>query len=519
MSEDIEEDEDLDPRDLEAFYASADPDDEFIVQIEFDYCEVNYSGYEILSRAELGKLIAGLRSGVRVGTRNMPGSWYEDFDIGLLDGSFSIHSANPDDIAAMRSVFGDYVGNTGYFDDVMEAAPKVIDLQLAREFLKGDSIDLSEMTSITDEAAEVLSKHEGWLSLGGLTELSDAAAESLSKHKDTLSVDCLTELSDAAAEALAKHEGVLSLNGLTELSDAAAESLSKVQGDLSLGSLTELSDAAVESLSKAQGSLSLNGLTELSDAAVETLAKHDGGTLSLNGLTELSDAAAESLSKHQEDLYLDGLTELSDAAVESLSKHKGDLSLGGLTELSDAAAEVLAKREGFLSLYRIKRLPLPLASFFASFEEDELWLDLNGLDSLDEEAARLLSAGKFSALCFNGLKEIAPDVISAFAGYNGYLGLGGLTALSEELSAALAQHKGDLGLDDVTELSDAVAEALSNYEGQTLGLYGLETISAQGAKFLLNAKGEVSTHLDLEAIANGDDEEEEDDCDDEYDED
>ncbi len=113
-------------------------------------------------------------------------------------------------------------------------------------------------------------------------------------------------------------------------------------------------------------------------------------------------------------------------------------------------------------------------------------------------------------LCFNGLREIAPNVISAFAGYNGYLGLGGLTALSDELSAALAQHKGSLGLNDVNELSDSAAEALSNFEGKDIGLYGLETISAQGAKFLLNAKGEVRTGLDLEAIANGDDEDDED---------
>ncbi len=182
MSEDIEEDEDLDPHDLEAFYAAAANDDEFIVQIEFDYCEVNYSGYQILSKAELGKLIAGLGSGAEVAASNMPKHWEENFDIGLLEGSFSIHSADPDYVAAMRLVFGESVGDTGYFYEVMEAAPKVIDLALAREFLESD-VDLSEMTSITDEAAEVLSTHEGRLSLDGLTELSAAAAESLSKHQ------------------------------------------------------------------------------------------------------------------------------------------------------------------------------------------------------------------------------------------------------------------------------------------------------------------------------------------------
>ena len=78
--------------------------------------------------------------------------------------------------------------------------PKAIDLESAKRFLQDpDSYDLSEATSITDEAAEVLSKdRRGQLSLDGLTELSDTAAKSLSKHQGSLSLGGLTELSDAA---------------------------------------------------------------------------------------------------------------------------------------------------------------------------------------------------------------------------------------------------------------------------------------------------------------------------------
>ena len=76
--------------------------------------------------------------------------------------------------------------------------------------------------------------NEGGLSLCGLTTLSDAAAESLSKNRGHLSLGGLTTLSDAAAESLSKHEGDLSLRGLTTLSDAAAESLSKHEGELFL---------------------------------------------------------------------------------------------------------------------------------------------------------------------------------------------------------------------------------------------------------------------------------------------
>ena len=105
-----------------------------------------------------------------------------------------------------------------------------IDEKLAKEFLDDtDNVDLSEATGITDGAAKILSKHEGYIGLTGLTELSDAAAKSLSKHKNHLNLNSLTELSDAAAESFSKHEGDLSLDGLTELSDAAVESLSNIR--------------------------------------------------------------------------------------------------------------------------------------------------------------------------------------------------------------------------------------------------------------------------------------------------
>ena len=74
----------------------------------------------------------------------------------------------------------------------------------------------------------------GYPELRYLRTLSDAAAESLSKLRGDLSLSGLTTLSDAAAESLSKHKGRLDLRGLTTLSDAAAESLSKKRGELFL---------------------------------------------------------------------------------------------------------------------------------------------------------------------------------------------------------------------------------------------------------------------------------------------
>jgi hypothetical protein len=119
-------------------------------------------------------------------------------------------------------------------EDPKFPTPKTIDVTFAERFLENpDSYDLSKATSITDEAAESLSKHQGYLSLSGLTELSDAAAESLSKHQGDLSLNGLTELSDAAAELLSKHEGSIGLEGLETLSARGAGFLLGAKGDVS----------------------------------------------------------------------------------------------------------------------------------------------------------------------------------------------------------------------------------------------------------------------------------------------
>jgi hypothetical protein len=58
------------------------------------------------------------------------------------------------------------------------------------------------LTTLLDEAAEALSKHQGWLFLNGLAALSDKTAESLAQHKGGMSLNGLNTLSDEAAKAL-----------------------------------------------------------------------------------------------------------------------------------------------------------------------------------------------------------------------------------------------------------------------------------------------------------------------------
>ena len=225
------------------------------------------------------------------------------------------------------SVFGCDLCEEGSYDDDDENEEDEtevsecleLDVEAAQQFLEDpDSVNLADFTSITDDAAEVVSKYHGrTLFLFGLTNLTDAAAEALSKHHGSLELGGLTNLSDATADALSKHQGDLELSGLTELSDTAAEALSKLHGGLNLSGLVYLSDVAVESLSKLNGDFEVFGLTALSDKSVEFLCKHKGS------------------------LYLSEQTEISVAAVEALSKYHGAINN---RDPADWAAQVRAKQ-------------------------------------------------------------------------------------------------------------------------------------------------------------------------------
>jgi hypothetical protein len=84
------------------------------------------------------------------------------------------------------------------------------------------------MDSLSDSAAESLSKYKGWLCLDGLNVLSDSAVDRLSTFKGkSLSLEGVKKLSDQQAKSLSNLSNDLSLLGLDELSDTAAQYFAK----------------------------------------------------------------------------------------------------------------------------------------------------------------------------------------------------------------------------------------------------------------------------------------------------
>jgi len=248
---------------------------------------------------------------------------------------------------------------------------------------QGGILTFTRLTSLSDTAAESLSKHKGDLWFFGLTSLSTGAAEGLSKHRGTLWIEFQTSLSDAAAEALSQHKGELRLGNLTNLSDAAAEALSRHEGKLEIGldRFPSLSDRARQSLLAQQERVNLleefllsspggdwpSELRPLTAWRAKKIAAH-GWYMNLSGIGSLDVEIAAILSTHVGSMRLDGLEEASDEVITHLAQHRGELSLGGLQTLSETAAEALSKHFGRLHLTGITSLTESAAEHLVKHE-------------------------------------------------------------------------------------------------------------------------------------------------------
>jgi len=370
-----------------------------------------------------------------------------------------------------------------YIEPVETINLEIVESQITMvELDKSNSLCFRKYSEIENDAAELLSKYQGYINLGDLTKLSDAAANSLSKHQGGISLYSLKELSDAAVEALSKKVGTINgarpqnweanwrsinylidavdidnkpadhkwfkgepsgtitlklaqkflknkksvrLDKYTGIHNDAAEFLSRYRGWLPLCNLIELSDEAAEFLSNHQGSLDLDSLIELSDAGVEFLSKHKG-SLKFYEL-QLSNRAAESLSSHMGELSL-WMHDLSDATLDLISKHRGPLSFFGLFELSDAAAKSLSEHQGVLNLGRLQVLSWKAATYLAAKK--------GTIDGSDPEWS------------YSYVEEMI-----------------------DTDAESISKHQGDLSLScsSIIELSDNAAESLSRKEGTICG--------------------------------------------------
>ena len=152
-------------------------------------------------------------------------------------------------------------------------------------------LDLSGLTSLSESAAEILSRCRDNIELAGLKELSSEVAESLSKYNSELNLDGLVVFPDSkGGELLAEKLTSVPFPYLKTIGVDILNLLLKNDGGIELG-IEELTPDIASALSKYKSdvefrnNISLPKLSSFQDGALEELLKFDGG-LYLDNITE-----------------------------------------------------------------------------------------------------------------------------------------------------------------------------------------------------------------------------------------
>ncbi|MDB4671331.1 hypothetical protein OAF34_04270 [Pirellulaceae bacterium] len=244
-----------------------------------------------------------------------------------------------------------------------------LNLRLPNAYSSTFEVRLSQ--TLSDHAAELLSLSDCKLRLRGVSSVTDAAAQSLSKHRGgLLGLDGLASLSDIAAESLSRHKGSLLLEEVTSLSDAAVDSFQKhKRGELYFQALA-CTDQQVAMLSRCKCRVNIFGPDPLRN--ITYTARNKAGVVSkcaflhkgafggrkrvlaskdFESYNRIS-FESESISADEARMLLTcpgfidvNVWRLSDLVAEILSSHDGGLAIE-CPRLSDAAAENLARTKG-----------------------------------------------------------------------------------------------------------------------------------------------------------------------------
>lgn len=205
----------------------------------------------------------------------------------------------------------------------------------------------SDIASL-DALEPLWSRRDSIISLPAINELDDEAAAVLARCQGTLSLANLKKLSEQHAARLT-HGGLvrLELDGLTTtaLGDETARGLCSGNiRELSLGVISRETSALNIIAAHAWGILQLEGFKVLPLSLAKSLQQSPLRHLKLNGLAMLDFATASALCGMERPfrLSLDGLQALDDNVVSALvsNKHRS-LEIRNVVELSDIAKVML----------------------------------------------------------------------------------------------------------------------------------------------------------------------------------
>ncbi|MBU3679729.1 MAG: hypothetical protein FGM32_09015 [Candidatus Kapabacteria bacterium] len=344
---------------------------------------------------------------------------------------------------------------------------------------------LGGITDLSDEAAEAIAQHEGWIDLHGLEELSARAAKAFAARPGPTSIGVAT-LSDAVAEELAKARGLLNLDAVADLSPAA-RALLEENGNISMSTAEAIddSDDATSEEDPPSSTFPFEDVETLTPEVAEAAAGFDGN-ITFSELTDLTEAEAAILARHRGRLGFLSLTAIEPGVARALMNHEGHIYIPFLQTIDTDTARLLLQTSRdfpYIALYNIRHLGIEEAVILARFQGD---IYLNDLQSLTEDVASALS-GLSGKLYLGEAVEIDVHIARRLAKIGSGLVLNSPN-LSDEVIHELAQSCSVLGLDGLASLSPAAATSLSNHVGQ-LSLNGLMNATDEVAMLLSKHEG------------------------------
>jgi hypothetical protein len=330
-----------------------------------------------------------------------------------------------------------------------------------------DSLDVSGITNLYEDAAKILATFPGKIILDDLTRISDSAAQMLQEHRGGLSMKGLREFSDSVVESLVIYPGILDLS----ISPEEVSSLSKSFALLILNS------------NKNKKSLDFKILREISLESAQVIAAFEGDLL-LNQLTSISDPVMTILSEHKGVLQLNGITDLSDNAALALGRHEGELSITSIKIISDKSSVFLSKHKGplILNMYNLE-ISIDGAEILSRHQPK-----INNYDYLIKKILK----GRITADCLKWLQH--PHGFYNIESYTCYA-----KEITDEAAVVLGTFDVDeIRLDSVEFLSDRASEGLSKFQGKKIVLKSLKNLSTQASWALTAFDGD----LDISELAN-----------------
>jgi ankyrin repeat protein/tetratricopeptide (TPR) repeat protein len=332
-----------------------------------------------------------------------------------------------------------------------------LDIKTAEQLAKHNAELSLGVRSISEDSMGAIVKHPN-LSLNSVTDISTEVAKSIKDNLDggSLALGGLSTLSDDAAAVLSQANGTIVLSALERLTNCPGH-IALVKGYISrldgagFSSVTQMDDEVLQLFAGFKGeSIRLDGLKTISNEGMEVLGSVSTGTLGLDGLTSLTLEQATSLQQFVGVLWLDGLTRLDSSIATALSVDRQLLTLVGMSTIDAEALTAIVGFNGGLNLSGLTKITKETAAILAQHKSG---LDISGVEDLSDEAAQILATFPYELVyTAEYIPETAAEILETR-----------FSSLTNELAEKFLQDQDGVNIKAFTTIEDDAAKTLHEH--------------------------------------------------------